>query len=135
MNRDRDALDPFLLVLYNFSHLVADLLSLYDLRQLFLVLSLMLSPQSTTNPPSLHVLAFTSFTTLHIIPSASLVPFTHSSPLKPNTNNASVSDMDTHAISCLDQRKIRHFRNFFCRKARASGDAHVSCVLSVLSVL
>jgi hypothetical protein len=33
------------LVLYNLSHLVADLLSLYDLRQLFLVLLLMLSPQ------------------------------------------------------------------------------------------
>ena len=38
MGCDLDALDPFLLVLYNLSHIVADLLSLYVLRQLFLVL-------------------------------------------------------------------------------------------------
>ncbi|KIM76709.1 hypothetical protein PILCRDRAFT_12585 [Piloderma croceum F 1598] len=59
----------------------------------------------TTNSPSPHVLSSTLFTTLHIVPSASLVPFTRPAPLKPNTNNVSVSHIDTGDITSQQARR------------------------------
>jgi hypothetical protein len=68
--------------------------------------------QYTTNPSSLYVLSSTSFTTLHIIWSASLVMFAHPTLLRPDTNNnnVSVSDIDTdeqpHPIYSISRRLV-----------------------------
>ena len=52
----------------------------------------------TTNPASLYVLSSISFTTLHIIPSTSLVTFAH--PIYTNNNNVSVSYIDMDEQPC-----------------------------------
>ncbi|KAH0839378.1 hypothetical protein J3R83DRAFT_75 [Lanmaoa asiatica] len=55
--------------------------------------------QSTTNPPTLHVLSSASLTILHTISSSSIFAYSRTSTHKPNTNNiVSLSGIDTHDL-------------------------------------
>jgi hypothetical protein len=55
--------------------------------------------QSTTNPPTLHILSSASLTILHTISSSSIFAYSRTSTHKPNTNDiVSLSGIDTHDL-------------------------------------
>ena len=61
--------------------------------------SLIFTFQSTTNPPTLHILSSASLTILHTISSSSLFAYSHTSTHKPNTNDiVSLSGIDSHDL-------------------------------------